>query len=708
MKRKALWGLLILLVLFPLSSRAAWKIEAKRLIYYAQTRVYVAEEEVLIKGEEITILCPRARYEARIDRLILWGPLKIISDGDWLEGRFAWLNLKTSRGEILDGHLFLAKDRVHVLADKMERLGPEVYRAEKAVITTCDVCTEGKCQPDWSFRCRKLTITSVGKAKARHVTFNIKRLPLLYSPYVSLSVKKNRQSGFLFPRLVHGSREGFGVEIPFFWNINDSADLTFYPYYTGKRGFMLGLEGRYALAARQKGTLRVRYLKDREKDNDYNNDGIVRTNQKRYWITGKFDHALGKRANLHLDLDLLSDRDFLYEFAGGPLGFTMSNQSYLKEFGRGLDEINSRYRRSLLWLNYPRGGYFFQTEAAYYDSQVKTQDTTMMPLPRVYLSRLTAPFLGPINLRFYTEYVYWWREEGFRGHRMDLVPEASLSSPLWAPLDWRLAYRLRNTHYFVNWRDDRGHEHLTRTLYEIDARAGMNLSRSYSFHFRNLTGLRHLLRPEIRYFYRPPVNQEDFPEFVLEDRLEPVNRLEYRLIQFVSAREQRAGSVRFTDLLRIWVWQSYDFREASRKLESSEEQRRPFSDLFLEAELRFLSSLYLRAETSYNFYGLGLATANLTADLRNSRGEYVGFDYRWDQARNVKQFNFRMRYNPWRAFFFSYRGEYSFVRDEMVSSTFGFEYRARCWWATFTIYHNPDETRYSFYVNLLGIGGWGR
>ncbi len=709
MKRKTLWGFsLLLFFLFPLSSWAAWKIKAQRLIYYAQTRVYVAEGQVVIKGEELTIFCSRARYEARLDRLILWGPLKMVSDGDWLEGSFAWLDLETSRGEILNGHLFLAKDRVHVLAEKMERLGPDAYRAQKALITTCDVCGDKKCQPDWSFRCRRLTITAVGKAKARHVTFNVKKVPLLYSPYVSLSVKKDRQSGFLFPRLVHGSREGFGVEVPFFWDINDSADLTFYPYYTGKRGFMAGVEGRYALAPAQKGTLRVRYLKDREKDNDYNNDGIVRTNQKRYWITGKFDQSLGKRAELHLDLDLLSDRDFLYEFAGGPLGFTLSNQSYLKEFGRGLDEINSRYRRSILWLNYPRGGYFFQSEAAYYDSQIKTQKTTMMPLPRLYFSRLTAPFLGPINLLARTEYVYWWLEEGFRGHRIDLVPEVSLSSPLWAPLDWRLAYRLRNTHYFVNWRDERGHEHLTRTLYEIDARTGLTFYRIYPFHFRNFTHLRHSFRPELRYFYRPPVNQKDFPEFVLEDRLEPINRLEYRLIQFVSAREQRGENVRFTDFLRIWVWQSYDFREATRKLESNEEQRRPFSDLFLEAELKFLSNLYVRAETSYNFYGLGLATANLTADLRNARGEFIGFDYRWDQARNVKQFNFRARYNPWRGLFLNYRAEYSFVRDELVGSTLGLEYRAACWWGTFSIYHNPDETRYSFYLNLLGIGGWGR
>ena len=700
--------LLLLFCLLPVSALAAWKIEARRFIYYSRSEVYIAEGDVVIKGEETTIICPRVRYEARLKRFIIWGPLKIISDGDWLEGSYAWLDLETSRGEIQNGHLFLSKDHVHVVADKMKRLGTDAYEAEKAVVTTCDICREKKCQPDWSFRCRKLRITAVGKAKAKHVTFNVKRLPLLYSPYVSFSVKKDRQSGFLFPRLVHGSREGFGIEIPFFLNINDSLDLTFYPYYTDKRGFMAGVEGRYVLAPQQKGTVRVRYLKDKEKDNDYNNDGIIRTNQKRYWITGKFDQALGKRAELHLDLDILSDRDFLYEFAGGPLGFTLSNQSYLKKFGRGLDEINARYRRSILWLNYPRGGYFFQTEAAYYDSLIKDQDTTLMPLPRVYLSRLTAPILGPINLMSRVEYTYWWRETGSRGHRLDLTPEMSLSPAIWTPLDWRVAYRLRHTAYFVNWRDERGHEDLYRTLYEIDARTGVTFWRTYPFNFRQLTRIRHTFRPELRYFYRPSVDQDDLPEFVLEDRLEPINRLEYRIIQFVSAKEERGGQVRYTDIVRLCLSQSYDFREASRKLESDEEQRRPFSDLSLEGELKFWSNFYLRAETAYNFYGLGFSTINLTADLRNARNEYIGFDYRWDRARNVKQFNFRARYNPWRSFFVSYQGEYSFIQGELVSSTLGLEYYSKCWWGTFTIYHNPDETRFSFYINLFGIGGWGR
>ncbi len=701
-------------------AREMWRIRAQKLFYYAETKVFVAEGEVVIEGEDFTVFCKRARYEMETRTVFLWGPLTITTDGDKLEGASGWLNLETYHGEVRDGHLYLrpgrvkalalAQTTVHVLAQKMEMRGKDRYQAKKAIITTCEVCYPQKtCEPDWSFRCREIKITPAGKAKAKHLTFNIKKIPVGYSPYVSLSVKTERHSGFLLPRLAHGSREGTGLELPFFWDVNDSLDFTFYPLYTRKRGFMAGLESNYALTDFSKGTLRIRYLKDRLKDHDYNNDGIIRDNQKRYWITAKINQRLAREWELFLDLDLLSDKDFLYEFMGGALGFERSHASYLQRFGRGLEEKNTRYRTSRLWLNHPHGNYFTQASATYYDSQIPgRQDETLQPLPHVYFSRLTSPFWGPFNLRYMQDYVYWWREKGFRGHRLELVPQISLAPNFWPPLDLRLSYLLRHTLYWVNWRDRRGHEHLTRTLYEIEGLAGMNISRVYSFYHFGLLGLKHLLRPEVRYFYRPPVNQKDLPEFTLSDRLEPVNRIDYGILQFITAKKKMGPGFRYFDLVRLWIHQSYDFREASRELKSAHEQRRPFSDLYFEGEVRFPGRLYLRGTTSYNFYGLGWVTVNISADLRNPKGEYLGFDYRWDKARNIDQFNFRFRKNVYRGFFTAYRMQYSLKENEISNSELDLEYRARCWWGILRIFHNPDETRYSFYVNLIGIGGWGR
>jgi len=696
------WGLFFLIFWLAFSGGlwASWHIEAQRMIFYSQTETLVAEGQVIIKGEETTILCPRARYELLTHRLILWGPVKILSvDGDYLEGSFAWLNLKTSRGEIRDGHLYIKKDRVHVLASVMKRLHEDEYEASHAVVTTCNVCPEGGCSPSWSFRCRRLRITPSGRAKAYHATFNVRRLPIIYTPYVSMALKAERKSGLLFPRLVHSSREGLGLELPFYWAVNDSLDFTFYPYYASKRGFMSGIEARYVLSEKSKGIIRGRYLRDRLRDDDYNHDGLVRTNQTRYWLTAKIDQEMSPSWMLHLDLDLLSDKDFLYEFEGGDLGFTQSHQNYLCKFGRGLEERNTRYRTNRLWIDHPFDSYFFQASATYYDSQIPgDQAKLLMPLPEVYFSRLRARFLGPFYLSGQIRYDFWWRDEGYQGHRLDLVPVMSLSPKLFSFLDLDLSYRLRHTRYWVDWEDEQEESSLSRTLYELEGRLGLTFYRSYQVKLWNVLGLRHVLRPEIRYFYRPSVNQGDLPLFEDEDRLPVVHTLRYGLLQFITAKEEKNDQIRYFDLARIWIYQNYDF----------ESQENPFSDLSLDAELRLLSFFYLRLDASYNFYGMGLATTNLSATLQNSRGEHIGLDYRWDKARKIDQINLRMRKRLYKGLYVSYAIRRSLEKNETIGSQFGLSYQAQCWYGNFVITTNPDETRFSFFISLLGVGSWGK
>ncbi|OAG28734.1 LPS-assembly protein LptD [Thermodesulfatator autotrophicus] len=712
----------LILLFWPISGWAAnkWHITADTLIFLKEKKQLIAQGNVIVKDSRITVYCSRLIYELPSKIATLFGPITIKTDSDTIKSSYGWLNLESYKGEFKDVHLYLAPGRVkalafemtkvQILAKKIKVLGQENYLAQKTIITTCDICEHKKCSPDWSFRARKLKVSPTGRASARDITFNVKKLPLFYSPYLSIGVKTKRHSGFLLPRLVQGSREGFGLEIPYFWAINDSLDLTFYSFYTGKRGFMAGLEGNYALTSKSFGTFRARYIKDRLKDDDYNSDGIIRDNENRYWITGKFDQEIARGWPLRLDIDILSDKDFLYEFLGGPLGFDQSHSSYLNRFGRGLDEKNSFYRTNRLWLTHPFGHYFFQASSTYYDSSLPDrQEKILNPLLRVDFSRLTAPFLGPLNFSLRENYVYWWREEDFRGHRLDLTPEISLSPSFWKPLDLRIAYRLIHTSYLVDWQDERQEEYLERTIQELEVQTGLNISRIYSFNRFGVIGFKHVLRPQIAYLYRPHTKQDDLPTFTAEDRLPKMNVLNYGLLQFVTAKEKTSeGNIRYSDWVRIWIHQSFDFEEATRELEGPDDKRRPFSNLFAEGEINLLKQIYIRASTSYNFYGLGWATANLSADLRNQKGENIGFDYRWDKVRQIKQINLRLRKNVYRGFWFAYSANYSLKEKELSSSSMAFEYRSKCWWAVVRVYYNPDETRYSFYINLVGIGGWGR
>ncbi len=680
---------------------AAWHIEAERFLFSLKTGVIIAEGHVVIRGEEMTILCPKAYLESQTKILTIFGPLKMISNGDCLEASYAKLNISTSLGEIKNGRLFLKKDRLYILASIMKRIGEDRYEAYNALITTCKICPQGGCSPCWSFRCKKLCITPQGKAKAYHTTFNIRDLPVFYTPYVSFVLKTERKSGFLLPRFVQSLREGWGFEVPLYWAVNDSLDFTFYPHYSTERGLLTGIETRYALSKYSKGIIRAQYLKDRLEDNDYNNDGMVRKNENRYWVTAKIDQKINKSWDLHVDVDYLSDKDFLFEFDGGDLGFTQSHRSYLQKFGRGLEEKNVDYRTSRLWTNYRFDHYFFQASTSYYDSQIPDkQPFLLMPVLHGYFSSLRMPIWKFVHFSWDTSYTYWWRERDYRGHRFEFEPKLSLSSRVFSLFDLDLSYRLIYTMYWVDWGNGLERERLDRLIYELEGRSGLTFYRIYNFKLKNITSLRHTIRPDIRYFYRPYVNQEDIPLFVDQDRLPSVNTIRYGLLQFITAKKEEKGESRYFDIARLWIYQNYNFDER--------EGLSHFSDLFLDTEWHIFSFFYLRLETSYNFYGLGLSGANLMFNLKNLKGEYLGLDYRWDKERKVEQVNIRMQRHLFRGFYTSFGIRHSLERHETVESRFGISYKSQCWYADLMVMTNPDETRFAFFVNLRGIGGFGR
>ncbi len=702
---KALWLVIMIGVLLADSVQAAWRIEARKLTVYHDRKIALAEGQVVISGRDLTIFAPRARYEMETKRLYLWGPVKILTPhGDWLKGRWAFMDLRSGEGEIEGAHLFIKKDRVQVKARKMRRLGEDHYLAYEAVITTCELrCEES---PPWSFHARQVDIRE-GRARGRLVSFWVKHLPLAFSPYVSVAVKRERKSGILFPRLASGSRTGVGLEIPFFLALHDSFDLTFYPFWTSRRGLLFSAEGRWRLSEGSQGIVRYRYLHDRLEDDDYNGDGILRGNRTRYWLTAKIDQRLSPRTDFHLDLDLLSDRDFLEEFDGGALGFPQSHRSYTDWFGRGLEERYQKYRTSRVWLSHRRHNTYLEVGGAYRDYVLpEGQATVLSPLANLYLFSMTRPLWGPLSFDLGLENTYWYREEGARGLRFNFSPEVALNLPV-GPLENRLSYRLIHTRYAVDW-DNGTTEDLTRTLYEIEAESSLELYRVYPEEKWGLSGLRHSLRPYLRYFYRPPENQEDLPLFQSEDRLPPVHYVEYGLLQFLTARKYSTGRLKYWDLVRFKLYQRYDFREASRELTSAEEERRPFSNLFSEFEIRTLSRLSLRYDWVYNFYGLGLTRQELNLSLNRVFLDHFSLGYQRDKLRGIKQLNLSASKRFFGRIVLHGALSRNLLRSETSSASLGLTYQASCYTVDVTLGVTPKETRFSFWINLLGLGGYGK
>src|SRR3989304_8753826 len=122
------------------------------------------------------------------------------------------LNLKKDTGMLYEAEVLHKKENYHISGKEIEKRGKKYYFAPEATFTTCDPPA-----PAWCFRGDDIALFVDEKLKAKDVSFNIKGVPVLYSPYISVPFHSERKTGFLMPVFDNSESRGFRVGIPFYW-----------------------------------------------------------------------------------------------------------------------------------------------------------------------------------------------------------------------------------------------------------------------------------------------------------------------------------------------------------------------------------------------------------------------------------------------------------------------------------------------------------
>src|SRR5260370_584371 len=136
------------------------------------------------------------------------------------------------------------------------------------------------------------------------------------SPWVrffAAALRRERQSGFLFPEFEQSSRKGFFTRVPYFWAIDDSQDLTVTIDAFSRRG--LGLEGqyRYVLSREQRGDLNVFGVNEALRS-----DVHARVPENRGWGSFHHDWQITPRLSFKVNANVVSD-DLIFRDYGNRL-----------------------------------------------------------------------------------------------------------------------------------------------------------------------------------------------------------------------------------------------------------------------------------------------------------------------------------------------------------------------------------------------------
>ncbi len=658
----------------------------------------------------VTINADWIVYDVDMESIKAKGNVRVTTADEQLFAKEVTLNLTNETGKFTDATILRNELSLHLEGKSIEKTGFDTYRIDDGWVITCKLA-DGE-TPPWSFASSKTEITQGGYALLTNARFNIRNVPVFYSPYMILPVKNTRQSGLLYPYLSTSDNNGIGLNLPFFLNISDSADATFFPEYYANRGFMPGVEFRYVSSLTDKGMFTASFLDDSLSDPSeteyYQDTGFTHDNSDRYWIRGKANHTFAEVWQSRLDLDIVSDQDYLTEFNTGVTGFQNSYERYLETFGRGFQHQTDRRRQNSFKTLRSWRGMSLETDLlAINDANTNASNinTPLWKLPSVGFSGALPIADTSLFFNWNANYVDYWRDDGIGGHRVDLKPTISAPIPLSPYLETLTEVALRNTSYYVQtygYAEWDNNDTQNRFIPEYKVETATTLERDFSTGEGEFDGFTHQVRPFVKYDYIPDVDQDNLPRFDEVDFITDKNAITYGMDNFLNRLSPETSSRRTVwDNASLQIEQSYDLRDSSSD--------RPFMPILSKFGWAPVDYARLTYKASYDVYDNNFDAHNFGGEYRNSRGDYFNLDYSFREAGlqsfgEIEQINARIQApltNTWIA---GAEVQHSISQDETIKANGSLTYQALCWSVKFESQYTPTDTVYVVLFNLANIG----
>ncbi len=269
----------------------------------------VRRNDAVVKGDYIDY--DRATGDTRVR-----GNGLIMREGSIIRGSSLDFNVDKDTGEVHDPNFWLGGSGGAGVATHADIFSKSRMRLTNVNYSGCP-CPD----PAWYISSPQVDLDfDKNEGVARNGVLYFKDVPILYSPYLTFPIKKERKSGLLVPTYGTTSNSGFDFSLPYYFNLAPNYDATLTPRYLSKRGLMLGGQFRY-LGRTYSGQVDGTYLPD---------DAL--TGDKRWLLLAQHKQDLGNGFRTALDLRRVSDDDYFRDFSS--FGLTTSTVNYLPSSAR--------------------------------------------------------------------------------------------------------------------------------------------------------------------------------------------------------------------------------------------------------------------------------------------------------------------------------------------------------------------------------------
>jgi LPS-assembly protein len=354
--------------------------------------------------------------------------------------------------------------------------------------TTCSLD-----DPDWEITSSK---TILYRESDRGHSYNIflkyKDVPVLYSPFFSFPLSKDRHSGFLLPSIGSSGESGTVVSTPYYFNLAENMDLTFTPTNYSGRGVMIDGQFRYK--------------------SKNSNTEIELAHMNKDDVKGESRHAYSLRDNRIFKNTLVPKDDGKWDGSlissniniGG-----ISDLTYFDDFGNSVSRIGRTHitREFILdRIDYGKFGYLNSSVKATDYQLVKTdleEQYSVLPQARVTYSsydqnnEFKYNFNGELSV---FDHTYDYKATGTR---VTLYP--SIEYPM-RNIGWEVTPKLGIKHRTYSLSNNSNNS-ITDTTPILSVRGKMIFDKMQT---KNLL---QTLEPEMFFLYVPASNQDDIPNF---------------------------------------------------------------------------------------------------------------------------------------------------------------------------------------------------
>lgn len=731
-------GIVLYLLIFSTPAHAvqkpdnevSWHISALQATFDQERRLFIARGAVIITGGTTRLEADYVEFNNTTKDAHAKGNVLLISGEDTITCNLMDLNLATETGTIYNGTIFVQESNFYIKGNKIEKTGKETYRADKASITSCSGDS-----PDWKLSGKEIKVTIEGYGTLKHAVLWAKNTPLLYSPYLAFPVKTKRETGFLSPRISSSERKGYEYEQPLFLALTRNSDATIYTDYMEKRGVKTGIEYRYRLSNGSKGAIFYDFLHDRHigdnknENKDYSFDLTpARTNSDRYWFRMKHDQIFSKLWSLKLDIDYVSDADYLREFKDGYTGFNATKNYFDDNFGRSLDDYDDTTRENRLNLNKTWSCYSLNMDLNWIDNVIARRDNvdnnTLQTLPAIEFNRLKQRAGDlPFYFDFDSEYRYFYREDTtdsrIKGSRTDFYPRIYLPFRYKSFFLFEPSAGIRETMWYTDeFKEPSGKKKSFhhREIYDIDLELSTEMAKIFNSKNWFAEKIRHEIKPMIKYSYIPEIDQDDLPKFDYfddstdsEDAIDEIGRknlITWSLTNRFTLKKKSVdmNSKKENYIYREFAWfkfyQSFDINKEKDDIE------KPFSDISLESEFYPGRYISLEADFKWSPYDNQVTESETGITLNNKRGDRFHTEYRYTRS-NLESLYTKIDtvLTQRLSAYFTY--EKDLLEHKVIETQIGMILKKQCWSLSLSFKDEPDDKSFAFMINLHGIGEFG-